>query len=414
MKHEVNYFRVSILGFAVFTILLVFHHNDGDTGKHNHASSSSGRVRRSVPSEQVVYPVLCPEVKPISTFEEVKGWEDWNVDKTFYQKYAGIPNLEIPVFGSDKVSDTSIQEAYNLAVRLTGHLQADVLNIILEKKIRVVVLADEEKPLQIPEYMNGQPEAAAKILITTEPNLLCLYKDPNRGESLLVRSLAESVREQFEQIDPTFRRSLKTMFSDAVHKELYTDNEEINSPASYWTESVKNYFGANLAAYKICTKSGLQEYDPDIEKTVRAVFGETPYVHVCPLIDGMGKLEGCKNVAVRKEPPPLMAAKIDTPVEEVQAPRGHAHLERDAADEVNEVNVKSDENPTTEPTRRDCGIGEVKCVGEDNPTMYLDCIEVGKWSFKETPPGLACQKDESGVSHLVPLTPRRAPRDERG
>lgn len=418
MKREVNYFRVAILVSIVFTFLLVLNRNDADNGKHNHKSSSGGRVRRSAPQEQVTYPVLCPEVKSISTFEEVNGWEDWAIDRSFYQKFAGTPNLEIPIFGSDKVSDTSIQEAYNLVIRLTGHLRADIMKAFLDNRIRLIVLAKGEKVHQIPEFKNGKPDDAARVMIATEPNLLCLSNDPNRGESLLVRSLAEAVREQVDVIDPSFRRRLKTMFSDAVHKELYSDNEEINSPSSYWTESVKNFFGANLAAYKICTKSGLLEFDPVIEQTIRSVFGETSYLHVCPLVDGMGKLEGCKNVAFRKEPPPLMAAKIDTPVHEVQAPRGHAHLERGepniaGATELPEV-VKSEENPKTEKTRsvsNECSPGEIKCVGEDNPTTYFDCVEAGKWSFMETPAGLVCRKDENGVSELVAPRP---PRHDRG
>lgn len=374
-----------------------------DRPGHLHAKVGRQRARRSGIDESMIRNG-CPVV--LTALEFGRLYPGWAVDTTFYSKVAGNPHAgEIPVLSSAGVSEAALQEAFLLTNRrgVLVKLRPDILADIRAARARVVVLGDGEAMHQIPEY--GAASMALSVVLTTEANLLCAAKDPNRGESMLVRGLADTIRLILEERDQSFKRKLFELFTDATdNRELYKDNEQVTSPRTYWSENVKSFFAANVAAYKICSRSTLRIYDQPMEALLAQVFGDASYGHVCPRLDGSRHIPECGSLADNDDLNDglhTQTTQTTFPGASDKTKPGERVIERTRR-MLSLKNLRQPKSAMEDPsaTGTECEVGHVRCDSSD-PTVYYECSDNAEVARK-VPVGTMCS-DTDGILSFIPV-----------
>jgi hypothetical protein len=205
----------------------------------------------------------------------------------FYRKCLLVG--ELPVLGSEKVTDAALYEAaYLLQKMLRG--RDDLAKAIPQNKVRVAVMAYSERTLDIPEHADLTPRdywnRRARGLGATpwrpavscgEENLLEFPGDPYRGESILIHEFAHVIHQMgLHTIDSGFEPQLKECYAWAVAKGFWRNTYAETNLAEYWAEGVQSYFDANAAKNAvhngIRTRSELARHDPLLYELIAKTF----------------------------------------------------------------------------------------------------------------------------------------------
>jgi len=225
----------------------------------------------------------------------------------FYKKYVRVRGL--PVLASEKVSDEALLEA-NYLIRQMFAYRHDILKAIIEADVRFVVIGENEKVTDIPEYgdlkrkqwWNNQRRSPGynrqrRIISCTEENLLNRPGDRNAGESILIRKFALAMhkitglrdvdkeldgrkKQQYElhvkRMDKEFDEKLAGLFEKAKEKGLWKVTLAWKDRNEYWAEGVQSWFDANRQGGRqhndVNTREELEAYDPGLAELVAEVF----------------------------------------------------------------------------------------------------------------------------------------------
>ena len=240
----------------------------------------------------------------------------------FYKKH--VRARDLPILSSEKASDAALLEA-NYLVRHMFAYRHDILAAMIDDGLRLVVVGENEKITDIPEYKGslaaGDGGKASRILRCTpqrkmiacgEENLIGRQRDPHAGESILIRELAlalhvitghRPVDENLEKalqayknvdrkrrssvrilrckigvtpIDKRFDDRLKQLYKNAVKKGLWKNTYAATNREEYWTEGVQSWFDANRqdcpGHNHVNTREELETYDPDLAGLIAEVF----------------------------------------------------------------------------------------------------------------------------------------------
>ena len=215
----------------------------------------------------------------------------------FYQKV--VSGSLLPVVGSKTVTDNAlIEAAWIVSKMLAG--RADVVKAMNESRVRVVVMAATEYTTDVPEHSRMKTkqfwDRRARGLGATpsnpavscgEENLLGYPGDPYPNENIFVHEFAHAIHGTgMNKVDPTFDRRLREAFDKAKERKLWVNTYAATNRSEYWAEGVQCWFDDNAPPDSlhndIRTRKQLLEYDPDLAKLCKEVFGENEWRYLRP------------------------------------------------------------------------------------------------------------------------------------
>lgn len=215
----------------------------------------------------------------------------------FYKKHLDVDGFAI--VSSQKVNDYALMEAAYLIKRVTKN-RPDILEKLVENKVRFVIMACDELTTQMPEHSDLEPskfwDRRARGLGATpqrpavscgEENLLCFPGDPYHQENILIHEFAHAIHHMaINFIEPEFDKKLKVAYDDAMAKGLWKDKYAATNRAEYWAEAVQSYFDDNRQPdhdhNHVNTRKELIEYDPALAKLVKEQLGPIQWKYKKP------------------------------------------------------------------------------------------------------------------------------------
>ncbi|MCH7944442.1 MAG: M24 family metallopeptidase [Armatimonadetes bacterium] len=215
----------------------------------------------------------------------------------FYQKYLSAAG-GIPVLSSRQVSDGALTEAAYLMGQMLQN-RPDVVKAMIERDVRVVVMAPTEMTTDVPEQRNmSRPEfwdrrargLGGRITSCGEENLLTYPWDRYIGENILIHEFAHCIAGYgLRHVDADFQSRLQTAYDDAKAKGLWANTYAMSNSGEYWAEAVQSYFDCNRSSdppngvhNHIDTREELAEYDPTIYKLIEDSLGKIEWRYVKP------------------------------------------------------------------------------------------------------------------------------------
>lgn len=207
---------------------------------------------------------------------------------SFYEKYTHAYN--IPVLGSARVSDDALKRAcYVTRVMLSDNRR--VRQSMFYRYARIVVIADTEVILNIPEYSHLPSEYSdlvrglggthhLPVISVGQENLLCEKKDPNKREDTLVRALAQGIHRialMPNDLARKFQHELEETYAHARTHGMWERTVTDDTLESYFSEGVQSFFNVQAAAKaglqnEVDTREKLKYYDPKLFAMLVDVF----------------------------------------------------------------------------------------------------------------------------------------------
>ena len=192
---------------------------------------------------------------------------------------------------SENANPYAVKEAAWLIKQLMSH-RPDVLQAMVQNKVRFTVIAYNEMVTQLPEYshlrLNFYWDRRARGLggqasSFGEENLLNYPGDPYEGANLLIHEFAHTIhRYGLNTIDPDFDNRLTPAFVEAIARGLWKGTYASTNRHEYWAEGVTAWFNAQFELRNINTRTKLKDYDPELAKLLAEVFGDTDWRYTPP------------------------------------------------------------------------------------------------------------------------------------
>jgi hypothetical protein len=204
-----------------------------------------------------------------------------------YEKHVSVRGL--PIVASGKASDYALFEAAFLVDRMIGD-RPELIAAMVDRKIRVVVMAASERTTDVPGHSDLEPKAywdrRARGLGATrrrpaiscgEENLLGFAGDPYARENIFIHEFSHTIHQMaLSVVDPTFDARLKATYEAAKAKGLWTGTYAATNRSEYWAEGVQSWFDTNRQNDRshnhVDTREELQAYDPDLARMIAEVF----------------------------------------------------------------------------------------------------------------------------------------------
>ena len=240
----------------------------------------------------------------------VEGYEGCEVRPTtpkdgldpFYEKMCDY--MGIPIVSSNNVPDEALQMAWNIMANMLQG-QAQVIEKMLELKIKMGIVAQSEGITVLPEYafLRNDPETnwderarglggspSVPLGSGAEESLLCYIDDPYYGESIFLHEFAHTMKNSgIDLIDPTFNLALDLAYQNAIETGLWENTYALETIEEYWAEGVQDYFNTNLEAIPtngihnfVNTREELKEHDPTLFAIIDIVFAGFEWTPSCP------------------------------------------------------------------------------------------------------------------------------------
>ncbi len=215
----------------------------------------------------------------------------------FYKKSTTANGL--PIVSSENVSDVALKEAAYLVDKMIGH-RKDIIDNMIKRNCRIVVMGYNEFTTQIPEYSHFKPakfwdrrargfgsDRDDPVISCGEENLLCYSGDPYNTESIMIHEFAHAIHlNGIYDIDTTFDKRLKQTYEKAMSKGLWEKKYASNNHYEYWAEGVQSWFNTNRPPdhdhNHVDNREELKSYDPDLANMVKEVFGDLPWRYQRP------------------------------------------------------------------------------------------------------------------------------------
>ncbi|MDP0490319.1 MAG: hypothetical protein Q7Q71_04630 [Verrucomicrobiota bacterium JB023] len=212
-----------------------------------------------------------------------------------YQKALVLEGF--PIVASGKVADESLHEAAYVIRKMLKN-RPDVLRQLAENKIRLGIMATDERTTDLPEHSDLEPpefwDRRARGLGATrirpavscgEENLLHNPGDPYNTESIMVHEFAHAIHLMaVNDLDPTFDERLEATYRDAMARGLWKDKYAAENSREYFAEGVQSWFDTNRENddqhNHVNTRAELIDYDPGLANLVKEVFGENDWRYV--------------------------------------------------------------------------------------------------------------------------------------
>jgi len=213
---------------------------------------------------------------------------------SFYKKCLMVCGL--PIVTSDKTSDLALEAAAKI-VDVMLRKRPELAKAMIERKLRIAIMAQNEQTLDIPEHSDLQqafPETdwnkRARGLGATlerpcisgaEENLLGLPGDRYKGECILIHEFGHTVLNfGMEAVDKTFRSRIQKAFDAAMKSGAWKNTYAMTNLDEYWAEGVQSWFdsnqkgppGGNGVHNDVWNRDALKTADPALYELLNEVF----------------------------------------------------------------------------------------------------------------------------------------------
>lgn len=258
--------------------------------------------------------VLAAQDKPlVSSFEAAMisaPPSDLGLDP-FYKKYADA--FGIPIVSSENVADAALLMARDI-VNYMLLKRTDARDVMLSKHSRVLVMAQSEGEMDLPErkgwtvpkkddprltpgerarydlpggmgsmtpqqYWNNRARGmGGNVTSCAEENLLGIPRTRYFGEHILVHEFSHNLMSALRQADPALIKEVQAAYDEAKARNLYEGQYAINTIAEYWAEGTQWWFWSNIEFYDKTTKQRVQTpdefkaYDPKLYGILERVY----------------------------------------------------------------------------------------------------------------------------------------------
>ena len=225
--------------------------------------------------------------EPISPPLAVRG--AFELD-TFYQQWVDVKGF--PVVASEKVNPYALKGAAWLIWQMIGH-RPDVLQTLVQKRVRFSIIAHNELITDIPEYSDAGPDfltywargsggsGALQLgyaVSSSEENILHY---PNGGGlyNVLIHEFAHTIhRHGLNTIDPTFDSRLQIAYDAAIKKGLWQGTYASVDRGEYWAEATQGWFKGGGSFYNYGnTRQALKAYDPGVAALLDEIYGDSEW-----------------------------------------------------------------------------------------------------------------------------------------
>lgn len=215
--------------------------------------------------------------------------EKHDLDTSFYNRCIRVGKM--PIVGSDQVKKQAFHQARQIVRGMLGK-RPDILKALVEQGVYGIIVADEEKLNDVPEYqhMPDKINKRARGLGPNKPgapfsggeeNLLGYKGGRYTGESIFLHEFAHAVHFALRREHDQFHKNLKKCYKRAQKKGLWQDHYANTNVAEYWAETVQSYFDSNAEEpsvhNEINTRSELKQYDPAVYKLIDRTFNAPAY-----------------------------------------------------------------------------------------------------------------------------------------
>ena len=199
----------------------------------------------------------------------------------FYQQWIDVEGL--PVVASEKVNPYALKEAAWLIWQMIGH-RPDVLQALVQNRVRFTVIAYTELITDIPEYSDFHPKffqnrrsrgLGGLTCSANEENLL-QYPGGDSPYSILIHEFAHTIHlSGLSTIDPTFDSRLKIAYDAAMERGLWPGTYAASNRREYWAEGTQAWFyPKGGGSFKGNTRQALKTYDPDLAALLTEVYSD--------------------------------------------------------------------------------------------------------------------------------------------
>jgi hypothetical protein len=171
---------------------------------------------------------------------------------------------------------------------------------MIDAKIRLTVMAYDERTTDVPEHSTLEPKAywdrrasglgatpESPCVSCGEENLLGLRGDPYATENILIHEFGHAVHEAgMRGVDPSFNDRLERAYADAKAAGLWSKTYAMTNPAEYWAEGTQSWFDCNRANDEvhndIDTREKLKSYDARLAGLLAEVYGDGDWRYTRP------------------------------------------------------------------------------------------------------------------------------------
>ena len=218
----------------------------------------------------------------------------------FYQQWIDMGGL--PVVASAQVNPYALKEAAWQIWQMIGH-RPDVLEILVQKKVRFSIIAHNELISEVPEYNFPFPdflsfwargiggsglEVPGHPAVSSSEESILHYPSGGGSYNALIHEFAHAIhRFGLNTIDPTFNNRLKAAYDAAMAQGLWQGTYASSDRREYWAEGTMGWFhpkGWGSFSNFGTTRSALKAYDPPLAALLAEIYGDTQWRYTPPIV----------------------------------------------------------------------------------------------------------------------------------
>ena len=218
----------------------------------------------------------------------------------FYQQWIDVEGL--PVVSSAKANSYALKEAAWQIWQMIGH-RVDVLQALVQKRVRFSVIAHNELITEIPEYSDQGPDflqywargaggsgkSGHSAVSSSEENLLN-YPSGGGSYNVLIHEFAHAIHLYgLNTIDPTFDKRLTRAYDAAMEKGLWKGTYASSDRREYWAEGTQSWFTPedtpddnSPTRNHVNTRTELKNYDPGLAALLAEIYGNGGWRYTPP------------------------------------------------------------------------------------------------------------------------------------
>jgi hypothetical protein len=216
----------------------------------------------------------------------------------------------IPVNSSGIVPDSALRAAQSLVAEMLAK-RPDLARALVARRQRIVVMAESEGTLDLPEQRDWKKPAADDPRLTrceqkhyqewigrltdrdywnarargmggeltsgATENLLGVPGTRYYGENILVHEFSHAILDVAETADPALYHAVERAYANAKQHNLWKGEYGETTAQEYWAEGTQFWFESNKLAVvdgvRILSAADLQRHDPLLFAVLRRVYG---------------------------------------------------------------------------------------------------------------------------------------------
>ena len=226
----------------------------------------------------------------------------------FYKKHTDA--IGIPILSSEKVPDAALLVARDIVIHMLAK-RPDVRSAMLERKMRVGVMAQSESTTDVPEHRNWRKPGPSDPRLSknekenyeqrigrltdqeywdrrargmggnpttcAEENLLGYPGTRYFGENILVHEFSHAIMSiGIRKVDPDLFKEIRAAYDEAMEKGLWKGHYASTNANEYWAEGTQTWFWSNYeyidGDLHVQSPDDLKSYDPRLYELLSRVY----------------------------------------------------------------------------------------------------------------------------------------------